>query len=66
MEPLRKEINTRFKFAKEQGEIFFKQIKNVERGGGNVVSCLAARKYRQAGRIYDHYQKEFTKYINQK
>ena len=65
MTPLRNEINTRFKFAKERGEFWYARIKGSEKSG-NVVSCLAARKYRQAGRIYNHYQKEFTKFINNK
>jgi hypothetical protein len=61
---LRNEVNTRFRFAKKQAEFWFKQIANYEKTG-NIVSCYQARKYRQAGRIYDHYQKEFTKFIKE-
>jgi hypothetical protein len=61
---VRNEINTRFQFAKEQGEYWFNKIKSAERGGGNVVSCKASEKYCQARRVYLHYQEEFTKFIN--
>lgn len=57
---VRNEINTRFRFAKEQGELWYAKIKNSERSG-NVISCVAAKKYRQAARIYEYYQKEFIK-----
>lgn len=64
MKPVRKEINTRLKFSKEQGEYWFKQMNNVQRSGGNILSSRATRKFLQAIRIDQHYKKEFRKLID--
>lgn len=65
MEPIRKEINTRIRFAKEQGEYWFNKIKSIQ-NNGNVLSSRPTRKFRQACRIYDHYIDEFTNWLNGK
>lgn len=65
MKSLRNEINTRTKFAKKQGEYWFRQIRNIAETG-NVLTCRASKKYRQACAINDHYNKEFINYINGK
>lgn len=60
--PIRREINTRSAFAKEQGEKWFKVLRNIQKVG-NVVSSVATRKFVQATRIYAYYNNEFVKYI---
>ena len=56
---IRKEIHTRCRFAKKEAEYWFERMINAQRGGGNVVSCIASDQFVRAKRIYDHYRKEF-------
>lgn len=60
--PLRNEVNTRSAFAKEQGEKWFKVMRNIQKVG-NVVSSVATRKFIQATRIYRYYNDQFVKYL---
>lgn len=63
---LRPEIATRIAFAAAEGNYAFQRMKNVEKSGGNIMSCKATRNFMRALKIYQHYNEEFTKWLNEK
>lgn len=60
IEPIRKEIHTRSKFAYSLAEKYAKLIDKQ----GNVLTSKTTRKYLQARRIYVHYSNEFQRNLN--
>lgn len=59
-----KEVYTRQNFAYEQALKYSELVVNTAKYGGNVLSCKAARKYRQAWDIYRHYAQVYCNIVN--
>ncbi len=61
---IRKEINTRSRFAAKEADKAFRDMFFTAKSGGNVLTCAATVRFMRCKKIYDHYNNEFAEVLD--